>query len=180
MRCASPPESVGAERHSCRYPSPTRSRNSSRARISANRSRPICVSREVSFSLAKNSRVRSTEPPASDATDRSRNRTLSATGFSRCPVHAPHATGSCSYHSFHHTSSPVCSSSNPVISTPVPKQLSHQPCLELKEKSRGSSSAKLWPHEGQARLVENTTTFSDFGLSTWTSPLPKSSARVND
>ena len=32
----------------------------------------------------------------------------------------------------------------------------HQPCLELKENSRGSSSAKLRPQEGQARLVENT------------------------
>src|SRR5579863_5201418 len=32
MRCASPPESVGAARSSCRYPSPTRSRNFTRAR----------------------------------------------------------------------------------------------------------------------------------------------------
>src|SRR5262249_41864522 len=57
------------------------------------------------------------------------------------------------------------------------KQLSHHPCLELNENSRGSSSAKLRPQDGQARLVENTTTRSDFGPRTWTSPLPKSSAR---
>ncbi len=34
--------------------------------------------------------------------------------------------------------------------------VSHQPCLELKENSRGSSSGKLVPQDGQARLVENT------------------------
>src|SRR5262249_41138518 len=89
-----------------------------------------------------------------------------------------HAVGSCSYHSFHHTSSPLCSASKPVISTPVPKQLSHQPCFELNEKRRGSSSEKLRPHEGQARRVENTVTLSLFGASTCTRPLPKSIARV--
>src|SRR6185503_17864259 len=109
---------------------------------------------------------------------RSRKRTLIATGLSRCPSQAVQAVGSCSYHSFHHTSSPVCSSSKPVISTPVPKQLSHQPCFELNEKRRGSSSEKLRPHEGQARLVENTVTLLELGPSTWTSPLPKSRARA--
>src|SRR5579864_4440081 len=177
MRCASPPESVGAERSNCRYPSPTRSRNCRRARISASRSRPICCSRVLSFSFEKNSRVRSTEPLANEATDRSRNITLSAIGLSRCPSHASHGVGSCSYHSFHQISSPLCSSSKPVISTPVPKQLSHQPCLELNENRRGSSSAKLRPQEGHARLVENTTTRSELGPRTCTSPLPKSSAR---
>src|SRR4051812_47185743 len=96
---------------------------------------------------------------------RSWNRTLSSTGLSRCPSQPVQAVGSCSYQSFHHTSSPVCSSSKPVISTPVPKQLSHQPCFELNEKRRGSSSEKLRPQEGQARLVENTVTLSEFGPS---------------
>src|SRR6185503_7090224 len=110
---------------------------------------------------------------------RSRKRTLIATGLSRCPSQAVQAVGSCSYHSFHHTSSPVCSSSKPVISTPVPKQPSHQPCFELNEKRRGSSSEKLRPHEGQARFVENTVTLSALGPSTCTMPLPKSSARTS-
>src|SRR5262249_12561559 len=114
---------------------------------------------------------------ASEAIERSRNRTLSATGLRRCPSQASHGVGSCSYHSFHQISSPLCSSSNPVISTPVPKQLSHQPCLELNENSRGPSSGKLRPQEGHARLVENTTTRSEPGARTCTRPLPKSSAR---
>src|SRR3954470_3703378 len=179
MRWASPPDRVGAERSNWRYPSPTRSRNCNRARISASRSRPICVSRGVSFSLENKSRVRSTEPLASEATDRSRKRTLRAIGLSRCPSHALQGVGSCSYHSFHQISSPLCSASKPVISTPVPKQLSHHPCLELNENKRGSSSAKLLPQEGQARFVENTTTLSDFGPSTCTRPFPKSNARDN-
>jgi hypothetical protein len=49
----------------------------------------------------------------------------------------------------------------------------------LKENSRGSSSAKLRPQEGQARLVENTVAAADFALSTCTSPLPKSRARAS-
>src|SRR3954452_679588 len=100
-------------------------------------------------------------------------------GFSRWPSHAWQGVGSCSYHSFHQISSPLCSSSKPVISTPVPKQLSHHPCLELNENSLGSSSAKLRPHEGHARFVENTTTRSESGPSTCTNPLPKSRAWDN-
>ena len=45
---------------------------------------------------------------------------------------------------------------------PVPKQSSHQPCLELNENRRGSSSAKLVPQEGQARLMLNTCTLGFF------------------
>ena len=42
---------------------------------------------------------------------------------------------------------------------PVPKQLLHQPWLELNDSRRGSGSGKPRPHEGQARRVEN-----DLGL----------------
>ena len=107
---------------------------------------------------AKNSGSRSTGSAASAAIERSRKRTASAVGIEALAVAAPQACGSRSYHSFHQRSSPLCSASKPAISTPVPKQLSHQPCLELKENRRGSSSAKLRPQAGQARLVENTVT----------------------
>ena len=60
------------------------------------------------------------------------------------------------------------------MATPVPKQDSHQPCFELYENSRGSSSAKLRLHEGQARRVENTRTLPR--SITCTTPLPRSSA----
>ena len=39
---------------------------------------------------------------------------------------------------------------------PVPKQDSHQPCQNWEDNSRGSSSAKLVPQDGQARLVDST------------------------
>jgi hypothetical protein len=52
---------------------------------------------------------------------------------------------------------------------------SHQPCLELYENSRGSSSGKLVPQDGQARLVEKVTG-TRRPASTLTTPLPCSSA----
>src|ERR1700733_2108984 len=177
MRCASPPERVGAERSSARYPKPTRFRNCKRARISASRSRAIAASRVFNLSCAKNLRTSSIGSRASSAIERSRKSTLSATGFKRAPAQAAHRGGAPSYHSFHQISSPVCSAPKPLISTPVPKQLSHQPCLELKEKRRGSSSAKPLPQEGHARRVENTSTRVPFAPSTCTTPLPKSSVR---
>src|SRR5277367_3836976 len=81
----------------------------------------------------------------------------------------------------HTDSSPLCSASNCSSCNPAPKQLLHQPCLELKENSRGSSSGKPVPHFGQARLVENTAAvpaaLPDFDAScTCTTPLPCSSA----
>src|SRR6185437_1167951 len=99
------------------------------------------------------------------------------TSLRRRPWQVSHGCVSRPYHSFHHTSSPDCSASKPGISTPVPKQPAHQPWRELNENSRGSSSAKLRPQDGQARLVENTVTCLACGASTCTSPLPKSSAR---
>src|ERR1700683_2663950 len=177
MRCASPPERVGAERSSARYPKPTRSRNCNRARISASRSWAIAASRAVNLSCVKNLRTASIDSQASAAIERSRKRTLSATGFNRAPAQALHSGGAPSYHSFHQISSPVCSALKPLICKPVPKQLSHQPCFELKEKSRGSSCAKPLPQEGHARRVEHTSTRAPFAPRTCATPLPKSSVR---
>ena len=81
----------------------------------------------------------------------------SATGFSRWPSQA--AQASPRPRTTRSTRSPrrVCSRRRSRRSArPVPKQASHQPCLELNENSRGSSSGKLRPQDGQARLVENT------------------------
>ena len=44
----------------------------------------------------------------------------------------------------------------------MPKQPSHQPCLELNENRRGSSSEKLVPQDGQERLMLNTCTLGFF------------------
>ena len=61
--------------------------------------------------------------------------------------------------------------------SPVPKQLLHQPCRELKENKRGSSSGKPVPQFGHARLVENTAGASPAAaLSMCTTPRPCSSA----
>src|SRR6185503_4853087 len=101
------------------------------------------------------------------------------TGLRRWPLQVSQAcVSSPSIHSFQAVSSPLCSSSKPSSCMPVPKQSSHQPCLELNENRRGSSSAKLVPQDGQARLMLNTCTLGFFasGSSTCTRPLPRSSA----
>ena len=54
------------------------------------------------------------------AIDRSRKRTLSATGLRRFPWHAGQGSASPSHHAFHQISSPVCSSSKPESLSPVP------------------------------------------------------------
>src|ERR1700722_14113362 len=139
----------------------------------------MAASRVESFSWLKNLRTAAMGSCASAAIERSRYRTLSAIGFKRAPAQSVQAGGSPSYHSFHQTSSPVSSSLNPLIASPVPKQLAHQPCLELKENRRGSSSANPLPQEGQARRVENTSTRALLEPRTCSTPLPKSSARCN-
>ena len=82
----------------------------------------------------------------------------SLTGFSRSPSHAGQASGSSACQSFQVATSPVCSASKPCSFRPVPMHFGHQPCFELKENSRGSSSAKPVPQLGQARWVEYTST----------------------
>ena len=68
----------------------------------------------------------------------------------------------------------------------MPKQLLHQPCLELKENNRGSSSGKPVPQFGQARFVEKTAGGESIApalvgaASTWTTPRPCSSAAASD
>ena len=148
--------------------------------ISAMRSRAISPSRLFRRSFDTNSTVSSMARAARSAMLRSRKRTCRAIGLRRCPWQVSHAWASSSSHSFQAASSPLCSSSKPSRARPVPKQSSHQPCLELNENSRGSSSAKLVPQEGQARLMLNTCTLGFFAVesrsSTCTRPLPRSSA----
>lgn len=77
--------------------------------------------------------------------------------------------------SSHCASSPVCSASNWLTRTPVPKQLAHQPWLELNDSSRGSGSGKPRAQDGQARRALNVCSGPLSG-STCTTPLPISSA----
>ena len=137
-----------------------RARGTSAARGSppAGRARSGARARRVA-AARRTARCCSPAAPASAAIERSRKRTLSAIGLRRCPWQARQAHRRRARTTRSTTvSSPLCSASNPAISTPVPKQLSHQPWLELNENRRGSSSAKLVPQEGQARRVENTVT----------------------
>src|SRR2546429_3010873 len=144
----------------------------------------MAASRPRRSSTAKKRRASLTDNRARSAIDRSRKRTASASGLSRRPSHAEQAWASSSYHSFHQISSPLCSASKPRSFKPVPKHVSHQPCFELNENRRGSSSAKLRLHTGHARLVENVDRAAPgkssltllFGC-TCTTPLPNSSAR---
>ena len=105
MRCASPPDSVGAERSSARYPSPTSSRNARRELISASTSRAMALSRPCSFRPANVSRMLPTDCAVSAAIDSLRKRTLRATSLSRSPSQ-PAQTLSASAPSLHHHSSP--------------------------------------------------------------------------
>src|SRR5258707_14657795 len=128
-------------------------------------------SRPTSLSACRVAEKSLTGKSLSAAIDRSRNNTCNATGLRRWPAQAGQVTGSppsagapfaCAAPAWaapasrHVDSSPLCSASNCSNCSPVPKQLLHQPCLELKEKSRGSSSGKPVPQLGQARLVEKT------------------------
>src|SRR5687767_934547 len=105
--------------------------------------------------------------------ERSRKRTFSATGFNLSPSQVLQGSASRPVQSIQAVSCSACSASVVATSTPVPKQLSHQPCFELKENSRGSSSPKLVPQEGHARLVENITGLPfPFSGNTVSRPLP--------
>src|ERR1700674_1765945 len=106
--------------------------------------------------------------------------TARASGFRRLPPHSGQGW-STSSHSIQESSTwssvPVRerSASQPTSfsSSPVPTQALHQPCRELYENRRGSSSAKPRPQDGQARLVEND---CGFFARTCTAPFPSSSA----
>ena len=131
--------------------------------ISAMRSRAISASRLLRRSLPTNvdgvvdglARELGDVEVAEAHVQRDRVEPLAVAGFAG-------RAASPSSHSFQAASSPLCSSSNPSSARPVPKQPSHQPCLELNENRRGSSSAKLVPQEGQARLMLNTCTLGFF------------------
>ena len=118
----------------------------------------------------------------SAAIDRPRNSTWRATGFRRSPAQSGQVVAARARPLIARAtrdSSPLCSASNSASCRPVPKQLLHQPCRELKENSRGSSSGKPVPQFGQARLVENTAARIARGavaLATCTTPRPCSSA----
>ncbi len=154
MRCASPPLSVGAERSSDRYERPTCSRKAARLSISATMSRAISFSRPSRARPRISAAIPDTGSRAYSAMFFPRNRTASASGRRRRPPQAGQVFSGPSHQSFHQISSPVCSASNPESCWPVPKQDGHQPCRELYENRRGSSSSKLLPHRGQARFVE--------------------------
>ena len=108
--------------------------------ISAIRSRAISASRLLSRSLLTKVTVSSMAWRVRSAMFRSRKRTCSAIGFRRWPSQVSQVCARPSCHSFQAFSSPLCSSSKPSSARPVPKQPSHQPCLELNENRRGSSS----------------------------------------
>ncbi len=118
---------------------------------------------------------------------RSRTRTAHATGLSRAPWHCGQGRSSSS------SSQPVARSSAssfsaaealsssrtrlPFHTTPKPRHSGHQPCGELYENKRGSSSSKASPHSGQLISVLSVT---DFPLASTKRavPLPISSARL--
>ena len=84
---------------------------------------------------------------------------------------ATSAAGILSARSIHCDSSPVCSASKSSTRTPVPKQLWHQPWLELNDNRRGSGSGNPRPQEGQARR-RGERFDAPPGDSTLTTPLP--------
>src|SRR5882757_11143391 len=113
-------------------------------------------SRPTNFNFARCAEKCCTGKFVSAAIDVSRHSTLSAIGFRRWPAHSAQVSVASSASSRHTDSSPLCSASNCGNCSPVPKQLLHQPCFELKENSRGSSSGNPVPQFGHARLVEKT------------------------
>ena len=96
------------------------------------------------------------------AMERSRKRTCSAIGLSRCALAGSRRpSASRPNHSLPPRAprrSARASNCSRISHARCRSSRSHQPCLELKENRRGSSSAKLVPQAGQARLVENTVT----------------------
>ena len=164
-------------------------RNSRRARSSASRSRAISLLARLRASASQKNfasvfdRLRGR---SRRSMFRSRKRTPSASGLRRLPFargaglvdlepldprveHVVFGAGL-----LRSSSQPTSSIAGRCRST-----LAHQPCFELNENRRGSSSGKLRPHEGHARLVENTVHLVGFGPSTCTTPLPNSSARAS-
>src|SRR5262245_55511806 len=122
-------------------------------------SRAISPSRPSTRSSWKKCSTEPTDSAVRSAMDRPRKRTCNAVGLSRLPSHDGHAS-STSSHSSHESStwssvplfSRSSSQSMSLSLNPVPKQVSHHPCFELKENKRGSSSGKLLLQDGQARL----------------------------
>ena len=131
MRCASPPLSVGADLSRERYASPTCSRKATRLSISGMMSRPISFSRPARRRPATSAPISETVRRAYSAMFFPRNRTASASGRRRSPRQDGQARSGPSHQSFHQASSPVCSPSKPCSSSPVPKQVGHQPSFEL-------------------------------------------------
>ena len=90
MRCASPPESVDANRSSVRYSSPTSFRNRSRSRISCKSRSPISASCGLNSRPSKNLETSSTVMPHISQILRSLILTCRASSRSRLPWHSGH------------------------------------------------------------------------------------------